>query len=97
MRTYSKVLIALMLLISLTGCRSQNGGNSVAKSAADKYDKTYKEEREHQKKVMDEASSIKVQKKMKQTIVNVQKKLTKNSLRQSRIKRKIVSKLLKTI
>lgn len=56
MRTYSKVLVALMLLISLTGCRSQNGGNSVAKSATDKYDKTYKEEREHQKKVMDEAS-----------------------------------------
>lgn len=57
MKKYSVLVMVVLLVFTLSGCKSQSGGNSsVAKKAADKYEKTYSEERAHQKKVMDEAS-----------------------------------------
>lgn len=57
MKKYSVLVMALLLAFTLSSCKSQSGGNSsVTKKAADKYEKTYGEERTHQKKVMDEAS-----------------------------------------
>lgn len=57
MKKYSVLIMAVLLAFTLSGCKSQSGGNSsVTKKAADKYEKTYGEERAHQKKVMDEAS-----------------------------------------
>lgn len=57
MKKYSILIMAVLLAFTLSGCKSQSGGNSsVNKKAADKYEKTYGEERAHQKKVMDEAS-----------------------------------------
>ncbi|MDU5509806.1 hypothetical protein [Enterococcus gilvus] len=57
MKKYSVLIIAVLLAFTLSGCKSQSGGNSsVNKKAVDKYEKTYGEERAHQKKVMDEAS-----------------------------------------
>lgn len=57
MKKYSVLVLTVLLAFTLSGCKSQSGGNSsVNKKAADKYEKTYGEERAHQKKVMDEAS-----------------------------------------
>ena len=57
MKKYSVLIMVVLLAFTLSGCKSQSGGNSsVTKKAADKYEKTYGEERAHQKKVMDEAS-----------------------------------------
>ena len=57
MKKYSILIMAVLLAFTLSGCKSQSGGNSsVNKKAADKYEKTYGEERAYQKKVMDEAS-----------------------------------------
>lgn len=59
MKKYSVLVLTVLLAFTLSGCKAQSGGNSsVNKKAADKYEKTYGEERAHQKKVMDEASFI---------------------------------------
>lgn len=56
MKKYSVLVLTVLLAFTLSGCKQSGGNSSVNKKAADKYEKTYGEERAHQKKVMDEAS-----------------------------------------